>query len=61
MDRNIENRKKDYIRALLYYITQSNFDNIVFCENSNANLEEFVNVINIAKIFNKNLEILIFS
>lgn len=60
-DLNIENRKKDYLRALLCYITQSNFENIIFCENSNTYLEEFENIKNIAKTFNKNLEILTFS
>lgn len=60
-DLNIENRKKDYIRALLYYITQSHFENIVFCENSNTDIEEFKSIKNIAKKFNKNLEILTFS
>ncbi len=60
-DLNIENRKKDYIRALLYYITQSNFSHIIFCENSNTYLEEFESIKNIAKTFNKNLEILTFN
>jgi hypothetical protein len=61
IDLNPEYRKKDYLRAILHYITQSNFTDIVFCENSNADLAEFENIKIIAKIFNKNLEILTFT
>lgn len=60
-DLNIEIRKRDYIRALLYYITQSNFDNIIFCENSNTNLKDFEEIKKIAKSHNKKLEILVFN
>jgi hypothetical protein len=35
---DVNSRVKDYLRALVYYITQSDFDAIVFCDNSNTYL-----------------------
>lgn len=60
-DLNIENRKKDYIRALVYYITQSDFDNIVFCENSNTDLDEYSIIKELANLFWKKIELLSFQ
>lgn len=28
-------RKKQYVRAILFYLTQTPFEKVVFCENSN--------------------------
>lgn len=61
LDLNVDKRKKDYIRSLLYYISQSNFDNIIFCENSSTNIPEFEALKTLACTFEKNLEILLFQ
>ena len=54
-------RIKEYIKSLFFYITISDFDNIVFCENSNYKCEEYMKNINhIAKLYNKNFEFLQF-
>jgi hypothetical protein len=60
-DLDTNRRKQDYLRALIYYITQSDFDEIVFCENSNTYLKEFDDVKKIAEIFGKKIEFLIFQ
>jgi len=63
-DRNFfvpEYRLKQYISTILYYITQSNFDNIVFCENSNYGIKNIEDIKNIAKLFNKKFELLQFK
>lgn len=51
-------RYKEYFDALVYYITQSNFDNIVFCENSSYKLKDYDLIINLCKIYNKNFELI---
>ncbi len=59
-DLNMDKRKKDYLRAIIYYITQSNFDAIIFCDNSNTVLLEYDVLEQLAKRYNKQLEILSF-
>ncbi|MDR2415713.1 MAG: hypothetical protein LBD75_03780 [Candidatus Peribacteria bacterium] len=54
-------REKEYLRALCYYITDSNFVNIVFCDNSNTYLEEFDHIKSLAKKFGKKIEFLMFQ
>lgn len=56
-----EYRLKDYISTILYYITQSDFDNIVFCENSNYEIKNIGDIQNTAKLFNKKFELLQFE
>lgn len=51
-----EDRIKQYIDAILYYISKSNFDNIVFCDNSNFKSELFLSIENISKQYNKIFE-----
>lgn len=60
---NADERYFQYIDTLLYYITQSNFANIVFCENSNSSLkEEYIDMLHKLSIrYNKNLELLYFT
>lgn len=52
----LEKRLKQYINAILHYITISDFENIVFCDNSNYNWEFFTHINSIAKNYNKNFE-----
>lgn len=54
-------RKKEYLRGILYYIVESNFTKIVFCENSNTFLNEYETLKEIANSFDKKLEILTFQ
>lgn len=58
---NYKNRQKDYIRALVYYITQSDFENIVFCDNSNTDIDNDNLIKNLASLFWKNIELIKFQ
>jgi hypothetical protein len=46
-----DHREKEYLRALIYYITESYFDDIVFCDNSNTYLKDFDYLKDLAKRF----------
>lgn len=54
-------REKKYIDAIIYYITQSNFDNIIFCENSNYPFTIRQSIKRIANIYKKKVELLQFE
>jgi hypothetical protein len=56
-----EQRYKQYLAALLFYLTFSKFDNIVFCENSNYEIKDKKLLYDLAKLYNKRLEILHFQ
>ena len=55
-----EDRLIEYKKTLYFYITQSDFDNIVFCENSNYNLNWTMDIKNLANQFWKKIEIFSF-
>jgi hypothetical protein len=57
---NPKYREKEYISTILYYITNSNFDRFVFCENSWYKIKEWGNIEKIAKFYEKELELLQF-
>ncbi len=57
---NPEYREKEYIATILYYVTSSNFDKIVFCENSWYKIKEWGNIEEIAKFYGKKIELLQF-
>lgn len=56
-------RELQYFKSILYYITQSNFWKIVFCENSNHKFnEEKLWIIKfLSKLYNKEIELLCFK
>lgn len=58
-----EKRRLEYMRTIIFYIAISNFDSIVFVENSNYNIwsNNMLALSNIASIFNKKIEILQFE
>lgn len=59
LDPNV--RIKEYLKAVYFYVTISDFKNIVFCENSNFNCKEYIdNISYIAKLYNKNFEFIQF-
>lgn len=51
----------EYMDTLLYYITQSGFSSIVFCENSNYEIRDKEMLYSIAELYWKNIEILQFE
>ncbi|MDD3645904.1 MAG: hypothetical protein PHH06_00690 [Candidatus Gracilibacteria bacterium] len=51
----------EYINSIIYYITQSDFKNIVFCENSNYNFKDLDLINELCKLYNKNFELLQFN
>ena len=51
-------REKEYIWTILYYITRSNFDRFVFCENSWYEIKSRKHIEEIAKAFWKEIELL---
>lgn len=51
-------REKEYLWTILYYITRSNFDKFVFCENSWYEIKSRKNVEEIARTFWKEIELL---
>lgn len=51
----------EYIDAILYYITQSDFINIIFCENSNFYFQDLNFINHLCEIYNKNFELLQFT
>lgn len=56
-------RKMQYLKSLIYYITQTSFTQIIFCENSNYefNKSEITNIEYLSKLFKKNVELLHFN
>ena len=58
-----EIREKQYLKSLIFYITQSDFWKIVFCENSNYkfNKSTLDNLIYLSKYFGKEIELLHFK
>ncbi len=58
---NPNNRYFEYINAIIYYISQSNFNCIVFCENSNYNFKDLDFINQLCKIYNKQFELLQFE
>ncbi len=53
-------RYNEYIQTIIFYITQSDFAQIVFCENSNACFHNLELVQELCKIYNKTFELLQF-
>ncbi len=54
-------RWKDYLKTLIFYITLSNFDNIVFCENSFYDIWDDLDLLNtLSKDYGKCFEFLQF-
>jgi hypothetical protein len=60
---NPDERYFQYIDTILYYITQSDFNNIVFCENSNHNIndQDMELLHSLSLLYNKKLEFLCFA
>lgn len=60
---NHKKRLKEYINSIIFYISQSDFNNIVFCENSNYNIPEKDLIIlrDLSQYYNKKIELLQFS
>lgn len=58
---NPEQRYFEYLDAIIYYISQSNFQNIVFCENSNYLFKDLSLINGLCKIYNKKFELLQFN
>ena len=59
---DVNERIMDYYISILFYITYSDFKNIVFCENSNYNFDtQITSLKKIAETCNKNLEIIQFK
>ncbi|MEF2174955.1 MAG: hypothetical protein V3575_00675 [Candidatus Absconditabacteria bacterium] len=56
-----EYRLKQYLGGIYYYLTQSNFDNIIFCENSNYKIDCLEDIERTAKLFNKKFELIQFN
>ena len=56
-------RKLQYLKSLIFYITQSNFNKIIFCENSDYkfNKSETDILENLSKLYKKELELLHFK
>lgn len=55
----VEIRLKSYFNTLSYYITNSNFKYIVFCENSLYDFSEYNDILlKLAELYNKEFEIL---
>ena len=48
-----EARYSQYIDTIIYYIVNSNFTHIVFCENSNYPIKDYPTILGLAKIYNK--------
>lgn len=57
--KNIEERKKQYIDSIKWYIDNSLFEHIIFCDNSNYRIEE--DLTSYAKVRQKSFEYLTFS
>ena len=57
-----EIRKLQYFKSLIFYITQSNFNKIVFCENSDYHFSKWETDVleNLSKLYNKKIELLHF-
>lgn len=51
-------REKDYLWTILFYITRSNFEKFVFCENSWYEIKEWNLIEEVAKKFWKQVELL---
>lgn len=58
---NVNERIRQYIDALIFYIVKSNFSDIVFCDWSWFPLQEFDFLYKLSTIYNKNLEFLSFN
>jgi hypothetical protein len=58
---NPEKRYFEYVASIVYYITQSSFDQIVFCENSNYLFKDLSLIHDLAHIYNKKFELLQFT
>ena len=58
-----EVRKAQYLKAIIFYVTQSKFNNIIFCENSDYKFEKTeMEVIEYLKnLYHKNIELLHFK
>lgn len=55
----VEFRLKSYFNTLIYYITNSNFKYIVFCENSCYDFNKYSKILlKLAELYNKEIEIL---
>lgn len=60
-DKNPISRYTQYVKNICRFITETSIDNIIFCENSNYLISNYDDIINIAKLYNKKLEILQFK
>lgn len=58
---NPNNRYLEYFDSIVYYITQSNFSSIVFCENSNYNFKDLDLINDLCIIYKKKFELLQFT
>lgn len=58
---NYEERLKQYVESIKYYIKESVFHNIVFCENSGFEYEEIDSIIEMARKYYKNIEWISFN
>lgn len=58
---NSEIRYKTYLDNIIFYLTKTNFSNIVFCENSNYPIKDIKLLEDTAFKYNKKIEILQFS
>lgn len=58
---NYNDRHNEYLSAIIYYITQSNFDNIIFWDNSNYKDINIDIINNLSIIYNKKFEYITFK
>lgn len=56
-----EKRYFEYIDTIIYYIINSKFTKIIFCENSNYYFKDLESIKSLCKIYNKNFELLQFN
>lgn len=58
---NVNERLKQYIKSIRYYIEETDFQKIIFCDNSNYNYDHKDDIYNIARSKGKKFEWLSFS
>ncbi len=58
---DVHNRELEYYEAICYYITASNFEYIIFCDNSNYDFSHWKELEKLAESKNKKLELLKFQ
>ncbi|MDR3169919.1 MAG: hypothetical protein LBU27_09635 [Candidatus Peribacteria bacterium] len=54
-------RLQQYVNALIFYITQSNFDVLIFCDGTNYDINQLQFLSNLANLYGKQVEFLSFQ